>query len=178
MLITWFCSIISNQPTARVAFLIKALPVATASFTGDRGLEDSPLTRSRAYVDCMFCPETQVHSNVFKSDTCTTPVRTMVSSVLVLTSKGVAFWGGETTLMATSLTGTVPSPSPSVTDHFLCVDQGCIQGGGGCRAAASPPPQIPQNRNLKNTGFVPIVISEILLDLPFSRNQPLKSADD
>jgi hypothetical protein len=30
----------------------------------------------------------------------------------------------------------------------------------------------------KNTDFVDIMISEVLRDLPFSRNQPLVSADD
>ena len=49
-------------------------------------------------------------------------------------------------------------------------------GGGGCRAESSP--HTPQNRNLKNTDFVDIVISHVLRDFPFSRNQPLKSADD
>jgi hypothetical protein len=49
------------------------------------------------------------------------------------------------------------------------------EGGGGCRAA--PPPN-PQNRNLKNTGFVDIMTSQVLCDFPFSRNQPQKSADD
>jgi hypothetical protein len=44
----------------------------------------------------------------------------------------------------------------------------------GCPVAAL---QTPQNRNLKNTDFVDIVISEISRDFPFSRNQPLKSAD-
>jgi hypothetical protein len=48
---------------------------------------------------------------------------------------------------------------------------------GGCRAAARQPPQIPQNLNLKNTNFVDMV-SKVLRDLPFSRNQPLKSAND
>jgi hypothetical protein len=47
---------------------------------------------------------------------------------------------------------------------------------GGCRAAA--PSQNPQNRNLKNTNFVDITISKVSRDFPFSRNQPLKSADD
>jgi hypothetical protein len=46
---------------------------------------------------------------------------------------------------------------------------------GACRAAAPPNPQ---NRNLKNTGFLDIMISDVLRDLLFSRNQPLKSADD
>jgi hypothetical protein len=46
--------------------------------------------------------------------------------------------------------------------------------GRGCRAAA---PQNPKNRNLKDTNFVNM-ISKVLRYLPFSRNQPLKSADD
>jgi hypothetical protein len=46
--------------------------------------------------------------------------------------------------------------------------------GGGGRAA---PPQTLQNRNLK-TNFIDMVISKVLRDIPFSRNQPLKSADD
>jgi hypothetical protein len=41
----------------------------------------------------------------------------------------------------------------------------------------APPPQKPLNQNLKNTDFVDI-ISKILRDLPFSWNQPVKSADD
>jgi hypothetical protein len=45
-------------------------------------------------------------------------------------------------------------------------------------AAKLQPPQAPQNRNLNNTDFVDIMISEVLRDFPFSRNQPLKSADD
>jgi hypothetical protein len=39
------------------------------------------------------------------------------------------------------------------------------------------PPYSP-NRNLKNTDFVDILLSKVLRDLPFSRNQPLKSPDD
>jgi hypothetical protein len=35
-----------------------------------------------------------------------------------------------------------------------------------------------QNRNLKHTNFVDIVISKVVHDLPFSRYQPLKSAHD
>jgi hypothetical protein len=45
-------------------------------------------------------------------------------------------------------------------------------------AAGLQPPQTPQIRNFKNTDFVYITISIVLRDLPFSRNQPLKSADD
>jgi hypothetical protein len=56
--------------------------------------------------------------------------------------------------------------------------QGRTTGTGGCRAAASPPPpQTPQNRDLKNTDFIDI-ISKDLRDLPFRRNQLPKSADD
>jgi hypothetical protein len=33
-------------------------------------------------------------------------------------------------------------------------------------------------RILKNTDFVDTMISKVLRDLPFSLNQPLKSADD
>jgi hypothetical protein len=45
-------------------------------------------------------------------------------------------------------------------------------------AAGLQSPQAPRNRNLKNTDFVDIMISEVLRDLPFSQNHPLKSADD
>jgi hypothetical protein len=41
-----------------------------------------------------------------------------------------------------------------------------------------PLPQTPQNQNLKNTDFEDIMISKVLCCLAFSRNQPLKSADD
>jgi hypothetical protein len=47
---------------------------------------------------------------------------------------------------------------------------------GCCQAAA--PFQTPQNRNLKNTDSVDIVVSRVLRDLPFSWNQTLKLADD
>jgi hypothetical protein len=50
--------------------------------------------------------------------------------------------------------------------------------GGGAAAGLQPPPKIPQNQNLKNTYFVDIMISKVLCDLLFSRNQTLKSADD
>jgi hypothetical protein len=54
--------------------------------------------------------------------------------------------------------------------------QGRTQEGGGCRAAA--PPKRPQNRNLKKKDLVDIILTKVLRDFPFSRNQPLKSADD
>jgi hypothetical protein len=43
--------------------------------------------------------------------------------------------------------------------------------GGSCRPS-------PQNRNLKNTDFVDMVISKVLRDLPIGRNQLLKLADE
>jgi hypothetical protein len=43
----------------------------------------------------------------------------------------------------------------------------------GFRAAA-PPPKHPKNQNKKKKNFVDIMISKVLFDLPFSRNQPLK----
>jgi hypothetical protein len=36
----------------------------------------------------------------------------------------------------------------------------------------------PQKLNLKNTDFVDIMISTLLRYFPYSRNQPLKLADD
>jgi hypothetical protein len=48
----------------------------------------------------------------------------------------------------------------------------------GEEAAGLQPSQTPKNWNLKNTDFVDIMISKVLCDFSFSRNQPLKSADD
>jgi hypothetical protein len=59
------------------------------------------------------------------------------------------------------------------TDHII--QPGAHTRGG---AAGLQPPPIPHNRNLKNTYFADIMISEVLRDFPFSRHQPLKSADD
>jgi hypothetical protein len=47
---------------------------------------------------------------------------------------------------------------------------------GGWAVRQQPPP--PQNWNLKDTGFVDIMILEVLCYFHFSQNQPLKSADD
>jgi len=44
-------------------------------------------------------------------------------------------------------------------------------GGGGVLAGCTPP-----NRNLENI-FTGTIISNVLRDVRFSRNQPLKSAD-
>jgi hypothetical protein len=41
-----------------------------------------------------------------------------------------------------------------------------------------PPPPRPKNPNVKDTCFVEIMLSNIRRDLPYSRHQPLKSADD
>jgi hypothetical protein len=40
------------------------------------------------------------------------------------------------------------------------------------------PPKTPKDQNLKSTNFVNIMVSKVLRDLPFSRNQSLQSADD
>jgi hypothetical protein len=53
--------------------------------------------------------------------------------------------------------------------------RGAPKGGGGCRASAPPKPL---KTEIKKKDFVAIMISEFLRDFPFSRNQPLKSADD
>jgi hypothetical protein len=50
-------------------------------------------------------------------------------------------------------------------------------GGGGWLPGYSPPSK-PQKVNLKNTDFVETLVSDVSRDLPFSRNLPLKSADD
>jgi hypothetical protein len=55
---------------------------------------------------------------------------------------------------------------------------GYTQGGKGCLAAAPPPnPPKPKFEKKKKTNFI-AMISKVLCDFPFSRNQPLKSADD
>jgi hypothetical protein len=54
----------------------------------------------------------------------------------------------------------------------------CAKGASKAEAAGLQPPKTPQNRNLKNTDFVDIIVSKVLRGLPSSRNQPLKSADD
>jgi hypothetical protein len=45
-------------------------------------------------------------------------------------------------------------------------------------AAGLQLPQTPPQQKFKNTGFVDIMISKVLFDFSFRRNQPLKSADD
>jgi hypothetical protein len=52
------------------------------------------------------------------------------------------------------------------------------EGGGGERAAGVQPPKTPKDQNLKSPNFVDILMSEVLRDFLFSRNQPLRSADD
>jgi hypothetical protein len=52
-----------------------------------------------------------------------------------------------------------------------------VEGGGGL-PLCSPLPENPHNRNLKEHKFCRYYDIRILRDLPFSRNQTLKSADD
>jgi hypothetical protein len=48
----------------------------------------------------------------------------------------------------------------------------------GCRAAVGPPPP-PKKIEIKEIAdFVEMMISNVLLDLPFNRSLPLKSADE
>jgi hypothetical protein len=61
----------------------------------------------------------------------------------------------------------------SVDKHPAFRPSGAHPRGGGATGL-----QPFQNQNLKNTHFVDIMISKVLRDLPFSRNQPLKSADE
>jgi hypothetical protein len=56
-------------------------------------------------------------------------------------------------------------------------DKGHPQGGRG-GAGLQPVPNPQKLKLKKKTDFVDIMISEVLRDLPFCRNQPLKSADD
>jgi hypothetical protein len=49
---------------------------------------------------------------------------------------------------------------------------------GGAAGLQPPAPKTPQNQKLKNTDFVDTMIWNVLCDLPFSRNQPLKLVDD
>jgi hypothetical protein len=60
---------------------------------------------------------------------------------------------------------------------MICVlDRHAPKGGKGLPSCSPPPPQM--EIKTKNTDFVDTIISNVLRDLPFSRNQPLKSADD
>jgi hypothetical protein len=64
--------------------------------------------------------------------------------------------------------------------HYECsiFVQGRTQGRGRA-AGLQPPPQTPKTEiKKKKTGFVDIMISNLFREFPFSRNQPLKSADD
>ena len=46
------------------------------------------------------------------------------------------------------------------------------------RGLLHPPPHLPDNHLKKIASFVDTNIANVLRDLPFSQNQPLKSADD
>jgi hypothetical protein len=57
--------------------------------------------------------------------------------------------------------------------NLIRMDQRSTQeGGGGLQPGRTP------GIGKKNTYFVDTIISSVLHDLPLSRNQPLKSADD
>jgi hypothetical protein len=53
--------------------------------------------------------------------------------------------------------------------------RGAPKGWGICMLQ---PPLPPTNQNLKNTEYVHTMIFNILCDLPFSKNQPQKLADN
>ena len=61
---------------------------------------------------------------------------------------------------------------PNVSLPSLHKLKGTPKGGG--LPDCNPPPS---NRNLRNTDFVDIKLLNVLRDLPFSRNQILKSPD-
>jgi hypothetical protein len=70
-----------------------------------------------------------------------------------------------------------PHPTP-LAQHPKCgLDPRSLPRGIllGCSPSQTPPAQ---NRNLKKTNCLHVMISKVLRDFPFSINQPLKSADD
>jgi hypothetical protein len=65
----------------------------------------------------------------------------------------------------------------SLTARSSTVSFKGIQGGGGGGCPAVEPPKNPKPK-FRNADSVDIMISKVLHDFPFSRIQPLKSADD
>jgi hypothetical protein len=63
------------------------------------------------------------------------------------------------------------------TGHYRLYERIHWIKGASKGSAGLQPLQTPQNPNLKNTDLVDIMISKVLRDFPFSRNQPLESAD-
>lgn len=57
---------------------------------------------------------------------------------------------------------------------FCGASKGAPKGGWGLPGCG---PETPQNRTLRNIDFVAIMISNVLRNFSFCRNQPLKSAD-
>jgi hypothetical protein len=55
------------------------------------------------------------------------------------------------------------------------IDHGRTEGRGSCPVAEGPKPP---SRNSENIDFVDITALKVLRDFRFSRNRPLKSADD
>jgi hypothetical protein len=66
---------------------------------------------------------------------------------------------------------------PSVITS-INLTQGRIQRGEGAAGRLQPSPNPPKPKFKKRTDFVDILISKVILDLSFSRNQPVKSAGD
>jgi hypothetical protein len=56
--------------------------------------------------------------------------------------------------------------------------QGHAQGGGLPGCSPAPPPSKHPKPKFKRQDFSDILLSEVLCELPFGRNQPLKSAGD
>ena len=54
----------------------------------------------------------------------------------------------------------------------------CAPGRVGTAAGLQPPPPQKKKIEIKKKSCVDTIISNVLRDLPFNRNQPLKSADD
>jgi hypothetical protein len=56
--------------------------------------------------------------------------------------------------------------------------RGAPKGGRDLPGCGHPTTNSPKPKFKKNTDFVGIIIYKVLRDLPFSRNQPLNSADE
>jgi hypothetical protein len=64
-------------------------------------------------------------------------------------------------------------------DHVIRIDTARGAPGGGGLPSCSLPPKPPKTEiKKKKPDFVDIMVSKFLCDMPFGRNQPLKSADD
>jgi len=61
----------------------------------------------------------------------------------------------------------------------FCHEQylGRTPGGAGATGLQTPP-QTHKSRNIRNTDFIRTIVSNVLRDSPFRRNQPPKSDDE